>query len=800
MITHVLIQLWRNLVHKPVYSLITFLGFTLGITAFLLIYLWISHELSYEKFHPGYDRIYRVLTVGKEGDEVITSAGSYRPLSRSLKMTFPQIEYATYLSYSSEDSPLQRKTGGEKIEARRVWTNEDFFQVFGGFRFVEGTPEEAFDRPSNIVLSEETARKLFRDEPALGKTLISDKYDTEILTVGGVIRIPPQSHIHFGFIQPETAGRYAHLAGSWGDKAHVRTYIRLKPYVNIDEEIRQSLTHHLKSISPRNELLAFQRIANIHLHTTYPVYLYDHHISHSKYVWIFSGLALLIILMASLNFSLLSVARASDRSTEIGIRKVSGADQRSIIRHFLGEAVIQTMLASLLALSIVGLILPWFNAITHQQLSFQFSVGSVLLLILCTGIIGIVSGLYPALFMARQQPVSIFRGGSITGSNTGFLFALVIIQFAVAIFFSIATVVVMKQLRFMQQQHMGSDNGQIVVVPTGLWYGNDSFKEELLRNPAILGVSASTQPPVDFSWQGRMAVLHGSRIDTIRASLFWVDEDFAKTYDLEMVRGEFLNMNYAGYWKALEEADSLGKATGTYTLDLPAVINETAAQAMGFDDPIGERIGNFRVVGMVKDFHFRPLHHPIGPLILTNDPQNIMTMNIRMAPGAGKETLDFIRATYQKHRNGRECQISYFTDLMKQKYEEEVRLRNLTILFSVLAMIISILGILGMVVFVSEKRRHEVGIRKANGAQAWQIILLLNRGFLQWVLAAFVLAAPVAWLVMKNWLEHFAYRTALNWWIFVIAGLMAIALAAFTITIQIVRIARKNPTETLRNE
>jgi len=798
--THIIRQIWRNLVHKPVYSFITFLGFTVGIASFVLIYLWIVYELSYEKFHPGHHLIYRVLTVGKEGDEVVTTAGSYRPLAKSLKATFPQIESATYLSYSSEDSPLQRESGGEKIEVRRAWTNEDFFQVFQGFIFLEGSPEEAFKRPYDIVISEETARKLFGNEPALGQTLISEKYDREILTIGGVIRIPQESHIRIGFLQPETAGRFSYLAQSWGDKAHIRTYIKLAPYSRIDSEVRNAMVHHLKAISPRNELLSFQPVTDIHLHTDYPVYLYDQNISNSKYIWIFTGLALLIILMASLNFSVLSVARASDRSTEIGIRKVSGADPRMIIRQFLGEAVVQTTVATIVALGLVWLILPGFNALTHQQVAFRFSGSSLAILMLATLVTGLIAGWYPALVMSRQQPVSIFRGSNPTGRNTGFLSALVVIQFTLAIFFTIATIIVMRQLHFMEVKHLGKGNEQIIVIPTGLWYGNEAFKEELLRNPSILGVSASVQPPVDFSWQGRMAVHHADRVDTVRVSLFWADEDFAKTYGLEIIEGEFLGMNYEGYWKTLETADSLRKITGSYSLELPAVVNEAAAKAMGFKHPVGERIGDFRVVGVVKDFHFRPLHHEIGPLILTNDPQNIMNMNIRMAPGAGKETLDYIRETYRKHRDGRECPMQFFPDLMQQKYQEETRLRNITMLFALLAILISILGMLGMVVFACEKRSHEVGIRKANGARSWQIVLLLIRDFLRWVLLACLITIPFSWWILHRWLEHFAYRTNLSWWIFALACSLSLLLAIFTVSLQTFRLAQQNPANILRHE
>ena len=225
----------RNLASKPVYSIITFTGFTFGIVASLLIYLWVFNELSYEKFHPDYQRIYRVLTLSKQGDEIVKSPGSYRPLPKTMKMDYSQIEYATYISYSSEDSPLQIDAGSKKIEARMCWTNEDFFRIFGGFKFIEGYPESAFEKPENIVLSEQTAKKLFGDQPALGKTLISDKYFKEVYTVGGVISIPEQSHIDIGFMHTEEISRYSGFTNSWSDKSWVRVYFKLKKDAKINK-------------------------------------------------------------------------------------------------------------------------------------------------------------------------------------------------------------------------------------------------------------------------------------------------------------------------------------------------------------------------------------------------------------------------------------------------------------------------------------------------------------------------------------------------------------------------------------
>ncbi len=796
---HPLKIIFRSFIHKPVYSLITLLGFTFGVMASLLICLWVLNELSYEKFHPGHERIYRVLTLAKEGDEVVKSAGCYRPVAKTLKMSYPQIENATYLSFDSEDSPLKREQGGEKIEARRISTNEDFFAIFSGFTFIEGTPQTAFSNPSNTVLSEVVARKLFGREPALGKIVVSDKYDPEIYTVSGVVRIPKQSHIDFGFVVSGKNSRYAYLEDSWGDKAHVHVYIKLAKNAWIDDKFLDGITNHLGRFSRLSDKLVFQALTDIHLHTSYQTYLYDKNISSYKYVWIFSGLALLIILMAALNFSMLSVARASERSTEIGIKKVCGAERPDIIRQFMGEAVLQTTAASLIALFFIWLILPWFNVFTGQYLTLKLSSGMVISIFVLTVMVGIVAGIYPSLYLSSLKTARIFRGGSQTGSKSNFTRLLVVIQFSIATFFIVATSVFIKQLNYIQGKDLGFDRNNIVVIPTGLWYENKSFKDELLKNPSVLGVTATAYAPVDFNWEVRLAVDHAGRSDSIRAAMIWADEDFAKTYKLELVKGQFLRMDFNGFWKALD-TDTGRKPGGINSYCLPAVINETAGKSIGYQNPIGERIGNYVIVGVVKDFHFRPLHHPIGPLIITYDPQNIMTMNVRIANTNRAETLKYIRDVYQKHRKSRGFSYSYFDDLLAQKYQDEVRLRNLTLIFSALAIIIAMLGILGMAVFSCDRRTKEIGIRKANGASLAEILIMLNKEFLKWVVVAFVIAIPVAWYVMYRWIENFAYRTELSWWIFLLAACLTMVTALIAVNWQTFRVARRNPVEALRDE
>ncbi|MFW6371468.1 MAG: ABC transporter permease [Bacteroidota bacterium] len=791
--------LFRKLSSKPVFSFITVFGFTVGIAASLLIYLWVYNELSYEKFHPGYQRIYRVLTLSKQGDKVVKSSGSYRPLAHTMEKDYPQIEYATYISFSSEDSPLQIADEDEKIDGRGCWLSESFFHVFEGFKFSEGKPENALSNSSGIIPNATMARKLFGNQPALGKTVIINKYFREEFTVSAVVEIPAQSHMDFDYAFSQKNSRFAALSNSWADKSHVHVYFKLRKDAIIDNEFLSQITNHISRYSKITDKLMFQPIADIHLYTDYETHNYDKNIGSYIYIWIFSGLAILVVLMASLNFSVLSVARSSERLTEIGIKKVNGASRLQIASQLISESFLQTFVSLMVAIILVLITIPFFNNLSGQQLQLTLSFRLLFNLVVLTSFVGLTAGIYPAWYFSSLTPASIFKDKTPTGSGARILKLLPLFQFAIAIFFIIATVVFMRQMNYIQSKDLGFDDKNIVVVPTGLWYGNKTFKEELLKHPGVISVSASVYAPVDFAWKMSIPYTRGGANDSLQASLFWADENFAETYNLEVVKGRFLQMSYEDYWEEWKK-DRPNEKEKNNQISLPVVINETAEKQLSFDDPVGKRLGNYVIVGVVRDFHFRPLQHPIEPLILTNDPQNIMSVNIRVAPENRAGTLKFIGDTYRKHRDDRTFSYQFFDDMLQEKYKAENYLRNLTFLFATLAILIAMLGILGMSVFSITKRTKEIGIRKVNGARVSEILTLLNKDFIKWVVLAFVVATPVAYYTMHKWLENFAYKTTLSWWVFALAGFLALGIAMLTVSWQSWRAATRNPVEALRYE
>lgn len=801
MFKYYLLILLRNIKNNKLYSAISVTGFIFGIAASLFIYFWVFDELSFEKFHPGHNQIYRVLTLSKQGDNFVKSATSYGAIAKTMKTGYPQIENATCIEFSSEDSPLHVEGSDIKIELRQAWIDDQFLNVFQGFEFVEGDRETALDDPDKIILSEKAAQKLFGKEPALGKTVISDKFSIkDIYTVGGVVRIPPQSHIDFDFLVSNYR-MFTNYSNTWRKSAHLHTYIKLQKNAQIDDNFINQASGLIGKYTTYTDKLMFQPIDDIHLYTDYETYQYDKKISDIKYIWIFSGLAVLIILMASFNFASLSIARASKRATEIGVRKVSGSGRISLIKQFMTESMVQTIFASVAALIFVWVLLPWFGDLTSKEFSFSLSwqlIGSLFLIIFS---VGIFAGLYPALYLTSFNPVLILKGGNFTGSKAGFTKGLVLVQFLISIILIISTLTVYKQLQFIRNKDLGIDKENILVIPTGLWYSIGSFKQELLENPNIISVSATTQAPVDYSWQSgfRWEGMDGQ--DTLQANWFWVDEDFAKTYNLEMVMGDFLRFNYADYWGTFEEAQRNREEGKEYSVSIPVVINETFMKMMGADNPVGMRLNETNVIiGVVKDFNFQSLHNKIEPLVLQNNPETIQTLNIKINPENRAETLNFISEVYKKHRNDRDFSYSYFEDELEQVYKAENQLENLILIFSLIAISIAIMGILGLSVFAAERRIKEIGIRKVSGAKFIEILALLNFDFLKWVAIAFAIAIPIAWYIMHNWLLNFAYKTILSWWVFALAGLLALGIALLTVSWQSWRAATKNPVEALRYE
>lgn len=783
----------RNLIKSPLYSFVNITGLTLSLAASLLIYLWIYDELSYDKMHNDYANIYRVLTFIKSGTEYVKTPSMPLPLAEYLRSEHSQIESATFIKFVSE-TPLQLNE--DKIEVVPAYVDKHFFEVFSGFQFVEGNIDQALSESRSIVLSENTAKILFGDEPALGKTLESDKHSHEVYTVGAVVRIPRHSHIDFGYATLIDNNNYPHrtFTNNWRKSEWSSVYFKLKNHAEVStgfiDEINKQFTE--RSGNPRR--VVFQPIANIHLFSDYS-WRHDRHLGEHKYLLIFGAIAVAIVVLAIFNFILLTIARASERFKEIAYRKIVGATKVQVFLQYILESFLQVLFAITLGLLLVYLLLPWFNNLTGKEIYFIPSINFIVITLAFALMISLMAGVYPALYLSSYNPLLIFKGGNPRGSKQNLTRVLITSQSVIAIFLLIFTTMVYQQIKFINNADLGLEKENVVVIPTGLWYDNAAFKNELLANSNVISATFSTRSPANFYNQIPLTI---NGIDTVYATLFWVDKDFAATYELEIKEGEFLNVSNDEYWnRVLSKKDT---SQSKHFISMPMVINETARDMLNLDNPIGQRIGDKVVMGVVKDFHMRPLQHEIGPIAMINNPENIMTLNVKISNQNKQETIAFIRGLYTKHRENRGFSYSYFEDELNELYRAEHRMATILQYATVLAFIISLLGIFSLASYGVQRRRQEIGIRKINGARTENIMLMLNSDFLRWIVLAFVIALPIGIYMVNDWLTNYAYKTGVSWALLLFIGIIVIFIPFLTISWQCWRASRANPVDVLRYE
>jgi len=785
--------LLRNISKSPLYSTVNFTGLTLSLAASLLIYLWIYDELSFDKMHEDHEQIYRALTFRKAGTDFVKTSALPLPLAEYLRNEYSQIETATFIKYESE-TPLQ--LGEQKIEVVPAYVDTHFFEVFSGFKFVEGDIKTALSEPRSIILSEKTAKILFGDEKAIGKTVESNKYrQGDVYTVGGVIKIPPHSHIDFGFITFIDHNNFLHrtYTNNWKQQEWLNIYIKLNKQATVSGEFISSINDYYSEQAGKPKRILFQPLANIHLYSDYTSQ-HDRNLGEVKYIFIFLGLAIAIVALAVFNFILLTIARASERFNEIGYRKIVGASKIQLFTQYIIESFVQVLAAIMCGLLLVYILIPWFNQLTGKFIYFIPSFNFIATTLLLALLICLLAGLYPAFYLSSYNPLLIFKGGNSSGSKQIIVKSLITTQSVISIFLLIITTAVYQQISYINNSALGLDKENIVVIPTGLWYDNAAFKNELLQNSDIISATFSSRAPADFHNQIPLSI-HG--IDTVFATLFWVDKDFAATYNVEIIEGEFLKTTNDEYInRVLTKKDT----SNSHLISIPMVINETTRDMLNLSDPIGQRIGNNIVIGVVKDFHLRPLQYKIAPVVMVNNPENIMTLNVKVNPENKMETIAFIRDLYSKHRDNRGFSYSYFEDELTALYEAENRMAGMLFYATVLGFIISLLGIFSLASYGAQRRRQEIGIRKINGARTENIMVMLNSDFLRWILIAFIIALPIGIYAINQWLANYAYRAEINWFLIAFIGFSVLLVSFLSISWQCWRAARENPVDVLRYE
>ena len=802
MLKHYLKVALRLIRRSLLFSSLNILGFVIGLTAAFLIYLWVVDELTYDDCFRDGSRIYRVTELRREASgEIKESPNLPRTLAMDFRRSFPEVEDATAIKYDDEQS--MEAESGTTISVEATYVDSTFFRFFS-FPVVEGDPRRMNDDLGNVVISDDLARKFFGSSSAVGQKLTFSfgAYVREVYTVVAVVDVPRKSHIHFELVKPMEAYGSGMTNLNWDilvGKLHV--YVKMREGATLSRSKAQAMSRLLADRGETDVRLNFQPLHDIHLHTTFPDPCVKNH-GNMATVYLFIALSVLIIFMGAFNFTTLSTARASLRYKEIGVRKVTGAKRRTLIGQFLSEGMVQAGISLLLALSLTELTLPLFNRLMDTELTLSFSWSVVFFIVFGIVGVGCLAGSYPAFYLSSVNPLLAFKGGRKTGRKGGLIRGLVCVQFVIALTLMLVTGVVFKQLRYMQNKDMGLDKENIVSIYTSLWYNVGEFKQELLRNPDIKGVSMSAPierfgEDTDYK-DGNMVEWTDmdGRTDSLRMVQLWADGDFVKTFGMKLVKGKLMDAGFDDYWDS-------GKAK-------TAVINEAAWRAMKVADPIGMEIRSewgtpMRIVGVVKDFNFQSMREKIKPAYIWYNPEALQYLYIKIAPERKQQTLAFIKEKFEEFSQRdntfiKDFNYQFFSDKLNQNYARERQQSRMLLFFTVLAIVIALMGVFGLVSLSTEQRTKEIGIRKVNGAHSDRIVRMFCREYLMWVGIAFAVACPLGYVLAARWLGAFAYQTSVSWWLFLLAGILMAIITLLTVIGQTWHKASRNPVESLRYE
>jgi putative ABC transport system permease protein len=791
MFRNYLITALRTIVRQKGFSLINIMGLAVGLACALLILLWVQDELSYDRFHEHAGRLYRAEENQFYSGEVYHVTVTPYPSGPVWKEEIPEIEDACRYQWPSG----MLFTRGEKsfYEGGCVAVDTSFFKMFT-FPLIKGDPTTVLREPWSAVLTEETAEKYFGTENPVGQTLtVNNKHE---FTVTGVLKsLPKNSILDFDILVPfsymNETGQYQ---DSWGSNS-IRTYVMLHEDAVIDT-VNSKLTRIVRQHNEGSDtefLLA--PFTDIHLHSYFG---YGHDPGAIVYVYIFSAIALFVLLIASINFMNLSTARSANRAREIGLRKTAGADRSAIILQFFGESVLLAFISLVVALLIVSSILPVFNRVSGKELDFSSLLSARFLfsMILVTLLAGLISGIYPALYLSAFRPIRVLKGDLSSGMKSGRMRkVLVVIQFTLSVFLIIGTIVVYRQLNYMKSKDLGYDRENLFFV----YMRGDikdhyyTLKEELLRDPDVLQVSASGHEPHNIgsnsggaNWEGKdpeLEVLIGYNP---------VDFDYIETMGIKMAHGRSFSKEYP--------SDLYHDTIANF------VINEEVARIMGIENPVGHNFSFWnihgQVIGVMKNWHYHSVRTKIEPLVLITAPVEWLShLVVRIAPGDVGKTMKGIEDTWNRVIPNYPFDYTFVDESLDQMYRAEERLGNLLKYFTVLAIIIACLGLFGLASFTAEQRTREIGVRKVMGARVRTVMLLLSMEFTLLVLISCLLAIPAAWYVMNRvFLQNFEYRTHLVWWIFAGAAIAAMLIALLTVSYQALRAALTNPADALRYE
>jgi putative ABC transport system permease protein len=789
----------RNLARYKGYAFINIMGLAVGIAASVLIFLYIADELSFDRFHENADRIYRITADwSNKGDSRIHQLGTPHVLAKTIREKYPQVQALTQITGPLGDVVLKYRDQAFK-ETDVFAADDSFFDVLT-FPLVKGNPKSALRAPNTVVLSETLAAKCFGKEDPLDKTI-------EIQVVGqriphkvtGITRdVPRNSHFRFEMLV-SLVTLYPTPSMGWTSNNYA-TYLLLsegvtevlmeEKLVEIDKFYFEGGRQHIPWI------WTLEPITRIHLYSD--LVTGNQPNGSIAYVRLFTFVAVLILVIAGINFVNLATARSSRRAREVGIRKVVGSLRSQLIGQFLGESILTSLVALAVGVGLIQAALPFYRNLTGRNLSLSYFTNPLVIpgLLALSLFVGFLAGLYPAFFLSSFKQTEVLKGSRFGGRNRGALAlrnGLVVFQFAMSVLLIIGSLVIAKQLDFIKNQRLGFDKDHVVAVHNAGNLGPQLavYSDRLKQHSDILGVTAAGALPGQGTSNWGIGV-EGIETDRpMNMNFMTCDQDFAEVLNIRMIEGRFMSRDYPS------DVDA-------------AVINRKAAEYFGIPEPVGKKIRiwwtkkNMTIIGIIDDFHFESLHRDVRPMgYILPEAINSNRKPYLLAKIHSERTtavLSYIEKTWASMASGLPFEFSFLDEKIDSLYQNDNRAGKIVSLFSILAIFVSCLGLFGLAAFVTEQRTKEIGIRKILGARLSTILWLLTGQFVKWVVVANLIAWPVGYLVMNRWLQGFAFRTSLTAWLFLASALAAVAIAILTVSAQVLRAAQANPADSLRYE
>jgi putative ABC transport system permease protein len=796
MVKHYFKVTFRHIRKHLLISLLNMSGLAIGIACFVLIMLYVNHELNYDRYNEHFEDIYRVAVDARIGSTVIRQLGTPAPMPAAMYEEYPEIRAITRILTSSLTVTLGDRVFNEPDAAAVDSTFTDIFTL----KFLEGSTDGALNEPREVLLDRSTAQKYFGEEPAYGKNIYIQ--DTIPLTVTGIYEdLPAQSHFHFNILVSLVSieGRYNN--DQWFNNNYA-TYMRLEhgaPEEKLEAKLPDFVDKYLyggdyEQFADEENYwhLSLQKLREIHLGSDLSGEFESN--GNLSYIRLFSVVAFLVLVVASINFMNLTTASSSIRAREVGIRKANGASRGKLQQQFFTEAVIVTILATVLAMGLVESVMEPYRNFVGREIELHYLDNFLLIpgLLALAIVVGLLSGSYPAFYMSGFSPVDSLGFKGVKQSKSWFRNILVLFQFSVAIFLIAGTLLVQRQMKLLTEESLGFDKERVILVNNAYYLENnlETYRQELLKLPQISDVSASYDVPGNtlINWGfGAQDVDEGF---SLNANL--TDEHYMETMGMELVAGRYFSEEYGS------DSEKI-------------ILNETAVKLLGYEEPIGkitylwnDRTRPLEVIGVVKDYFYESKHRLIRPHALMYYKYMNWTvpqyLSVRVKDTDYERTIRTLEEGWKKYVENIPFDYAFLDTHYEGIYHNEMQTRTVLYIFAVITIIISCLGLFGLASFMAERRTKEIGIRKTNGASTGNILRMLSIDFTRWVLLANLIAWPLTWLAMKKWLQGFAYRVGIPWWVFLLAGAMAFVIALTTVSFHALKASRQNPGMSLRYE